>query len=173
MTAERYLLDTSVLLLLVRGGERGRAIDQRFGLSTAAGRPFVSVVTHAELQVLAIRNGWGPAKMEALAAVLANVVTIDVRRSGPLLEAYVAVELASRQHRPSARTMSHNDLWIAATAKVARATLLTTDRDFTHLSPDHCRVVLIDLQENANGQDEEDRNRVGGRGRSHARLRHG
>ena len=172
MKTERYLLDTSVMLLLIRGGEIGRTIDQRFGLSTAARRPFVSIVTHAELQVLARRNGWGPAKMQALAAALANAVTIDVR-GGSLLEAYVAVELASRQHQPSARTMSHNDVWIAATAKVARATLLTTDRDFTHLAPDHCRVVLIDLQEKANGQKEEDRNRVGRRSGGYAGLRHG
>jgi predicted nucleic acid-binding protein len=59
MTTERYLLDTSVMLLLVRGEEPGRAIDQRFGLSTAAERPLVSIVTYAELQVLARRNHWG------------------------------------------------------------------------------------------------------------------
>jgi type I restriction enzyme M protein len=64
--------------------------------------------------------------------------------AAPLLDAYDAIEFASQQQRPSARTMSHNDMWIAATAKVARATLLTTDKDFTHLSPNHCRVVLID-----------------------------
>ena len=152
MTTERYLLDTSVMLLLIRGGEPGRTVDQRFGLSTAAKRPFVSIVTHAELQVLARGNGWGRAKIEALATALANVVTIDVR-SGPLLEAYASIELASRQHRPSARTMSHHDLWIAATAKVARATLLTTDKDFTHLSPNHCRVVLIDSKAPRNRND--------------------
>jgi predicted nucleic acid-binding protein len=32
-------------------------------------------------------------------------------------------------------------LWIAATAAVTKATLVTTDRDFDHLSPH-----LIDLQ---------------------------
>ena len=127
MTTERYLLDTSVMLLLIRGGEPGRAVDRRFGLSTAADRPFVSIVTHAELQVLARGNGWGRAKMEALATALANVVTIDVR-SGALLEAYASIELASRQHRPSARTMSQNDVWIAATAKVTRATILASRR---------------------------------------------
>lgn len=140
---DRYLLDTSVMLLLIRGGEPGLAIEQRFGLRTTTVRPFVSIVTRAELQVLARRNGWGPAKLAALATALANVVTINIR-SGSLLEAYVAMELASRQHRPSARTLSHHDLCIAATAKVARATLLTTDNDFAHLSPNHCRVVLVD-----------------------------
>lgn len=173
---ERYLLDTSVMMLLVRAGEPGRAVDQRFELKTAAERPLVSIVTHAELQVLAQRNQWGPARMRALVLALANVTTINIR-GGALLDAFLSVELASRQHRPSARTMSHHDLWIAATAKVARATLLTTDKDFAHLSPINCRVVLIDphtgtLQENSNGREEEE-NRVGRRHRGDARVRHG
>jgi tRNA(fMet)-specific endonuclease VapC len=152
MTTERYLLDTSVMLKLVRGGEPARWLDQEFGLSSASLRPLVSIVTHAELKVLAQRNRWGPAKMQSLANALANVATINIR-SGALLDAYVSVDLASRQHRPSARTLSHHDLWIAATAKVARATLLTTDKDFTHLSPSHCRVVLIDPKARRNPND--------------------
>lgn len=152
MTTERYLLDTSVMLHLVRGGEPARLIDQEFELSSATLRPLVSIVSQAELMVLAQRNHWGPAKMRALTKALANVVTINIR-GGALLDAYISVELASRQHRPSARTMSHHDLWIAATAKVARATLLTTDKDFTHLSPNHCRVVLIDSKAPRNRND--------------------
>ncbi len=149
---DRYLLDTSVMLTLVRGGEPAWWLDQEFGLSSASLRPLVSIVTHAELKVLAQRNRWGPAKMKSLANALANVATINIR-GGALLDAYISVELASRQHRPSARTMSHNDLWIAATAKVARATLLTTDKDFSHLSPNCCRVVLIDPYARRNQND--------------------
>jgi tRNA(fMet)-specific endonuclease VapC len=137
MTTERYLLDTCVMFLLARGEEPGRLIDQRFGLSSAAERPLVSIVSHAELHLLALSNGWGVKKLSALAATLANVVTVELL-SGPIPEAYVEMALASRRHRPSARKMTDNDLWIAATAKVTRATLLTTDKDFTHLSPNHC-----------------------------------
>jgi tRNA(fMet)-specific endonuclease VapC len=35
----------------------------------------------------------------------------------------------------SARNMGKNDIWIAATARVLGATLLTTDKDFNHLLP--------------------------------------
>jgi tRNA(fMet)-specific endonuclease VapC len=173
---ERYLLDTSVMMLLVRGEEPGRAVDQRFGLSSAAEPPLVSIVTHAELHLLALSNGWGVKKMSALAATLANVVTVEIL-SGPIPEAYVEMALASRRHRPSARTMTDNDLWIAATAKVARATLLTVDKDFPHLSPKHCSIVFIDPhtgtpQELSNGQEEEE-NRVGRRHRGDAWVRHG
>ena len=41
----------------------------------------------------------------------------------------------------SARNMGKNDLWIAATAKVLEATLITTDKDFAHLSK-----VMIELE---------------------------
>jgi len=40
--------------------------------------------------------------------------------------------------------MGKNDLWIAACAKAAGATLLTTDNDFTHLIPDHLDGEVID-----------------------------
>jgi hypothetical protein len=54
-----YLLDTSVILPLVRGNALGRYIDQRFGLGSATQRPFVSVVSLGRVRVLARRNDWG------------------------------------------------------------------------------------------------------------------
>jgi predicted nucleic acid-binding protein len=61
-----YLLDTNVVLALVRGGALGTYIDATFGLSAGKRRPAISVVTHGELRVLASRNGWGGAKLAAL-----------------------------------------------------------------------------------------------------------
>jgi len=40
--------------------------------------------------------------------------------------------------------MGDNDIWIAATASVLKATLLTTDRDFDHLDGVFLRVFYID-----------------------------
>ena len=59
MSQRIYLLDTSVILPLVRGNELGRYIDRRFGLRSSKQRPLVSVVTLGEVHVLARRNGWG------------------------------------------------------------------------------------------------------------------
>lgn len=44
----------------------------------------------------------------------------------------------------TARQMGKNDLWIAATASVLKATLLTTDHDFDHLHTVFVEVVYID-----------------------------
>jgi predicted nucleic acid-binding protein len=41
--------------------------------------------------------------------------------------------------------MGKNDLWIAATASVLDATLLTTDNDFDHLQNEFLQVAKVDL----------------------------
>ncbi|HBA86126.1 MAG TPA: hypothetical protein DCZ95_18740 [Verrucomicrobia bacterium] len=46
----------------------------------------------------------------------------------------------------SARSMGDHDIWIAATASVLKATLLTTDHDFDHLDGHFCEVIYIDPQ---------------------------
>jgi predicted nucleic acid-binding protein len=48
------------------------------------------------------------------------------------LDAYAEIDDHSRRNGIA---MSKNDVWIAATARAAGARLLTTDRDFDHLSP--------------------------------------
>jgi predicted nucleic acid-binding protein len=40
--------------------------------------------------------------------------------------------------------MGKNDLWIAATASVLEATLLTLDHDFNHLRNEFLQVETID-----------------------------
>lgn len=40
--------------------------------------------------------------------------------------------------------MGKNDLWIAACAKAASATLLTTDKDFSHLIPEYLDGEIVD-----------------------------
>jgi predicted nucleic acid-binding protein len=53
-----------------------------------------------------------------------------------------------------ARTLSKNDLWIAATAMAAKAAIVTSDKDFLFLNPDPCLVHYVDptLQKPADRQ---------------------
>ncbi len=141
MSGRLYLLDTNILLALVRGGDFGRAIDARFGLQAASTRPLVSIVTHGEIKVMARRNGWGAAKLAALERALDQVVTVDINHPR-VIDAYVEVDLYSQQHPEGARNMGKNDLWIAACAHAADAVLLTTDADFGHI-PDQLVTVQI------------------------------
>lgn len=50
------------------------------------------------------------------------------------IDAYSQNKLHARPLSLTARNMGKNDLWIAATASVLGATLLTTDTDFDHLN---------------------------------------
>lgn len=90
------------------------------------------MVTHGEIKVLAQRNGWGAQKLAALDEALAAFVTVDINHPR-VIDAYVELDLTSQSHPDGARNMGKNDLWIAAAAKGAGATRLTTDKDFEHL----------------------------------------
>ena len=57
------------------------------------------------------------------------------------IELYSQGKLASVDFTP--RNMSKNDLWIAATAYVTNATLVTTDKDFDHLN-EFIKVTYLD-----------------------------
>jgi len=45
----------------------------------------------------------------------------------------------------TSRNMGKNDLWIAATAHVSNAILLTTDRDFDHLNGVYFEAAKIEV----------------------------
>ncbi len=143
MAAPVYLLDTNVVLHLVRGRAMGEHLASTFGLRDAVYRPLVSIVTHGELLALADRNRWGKEKQRALEAALDNLVMIDLNDRA-VQNAYVAVLRFSRQVPGGARMMNANDAWIVACAKAAEATLLTTDRDFAHLRLPEWAVQFVD-----------------------------
>ena len=143
MSDRLFLLDTNIVLALVRGGPLAEYVDETFELRAAKERPLISLVTHGEIRVLAHRNKWGKKKMAALDNALNNLVTVDINHPA-VLDAYVEIDLYSQKHPKGARNMGKNDLWIAACAKAAGATLLTTDQDFDHLSPELLEVERVD-----------------------------
>jgi tRNA(fMet)-specific endonuclease VapC len=61
------------------------------------------------------------------------------------IDAFSQGRLDGRKSNFTARNMGKNDLWIAATASVLDATLLTTDNDFNHLHDEFLSVAKIDL----------------------------
>lgn len=143
MTDRLFLLDTNVVVALVRGQGLGQYIDSKFGLSASNRNHMVSVVSHGEVRVLASRNGWGKEKLAALENALSSLVTIDIGIVD-VIDAYVEIDLLSQKHPKGARNMGKNDIWIAACAKASGATLLTTDKDFDHLNPETLAVKFVD-----------------------------
>lgn len=145
-----YLLDTNVLLALIRGQDLGQSIDRTFNLSTSPSRPLVSIVSYGEIRVLARRNNWGREKTESLENMLHNVVPVYLSLLG-VINAYVEIDLASQSHPSGAINMEKNDLWIAACAKAAGAFLLTTDKDFEHLLDNTVQGTVIDPMTHLSG----------------------
>ena len=94
-------------------------------------KPIISIVTAGELRSLAFQYRWGKAKIDQMEFILGYFDEIPID-SPALVDAYAVIDshLQLQGH-----ILGKNDLWIAATAHVLGATLLTTDRDFDSLVP--------------------------------------
>ncbi len=143
-----YLLDTCILLIYLRRSELAANINKRFQPFISPNSSILSVVSKAELKSIALRNQWGTKRMDMHEEFLKqfliadiNVVTIIERYAE--IDAYSQGKLAGKplSLSGSARNMGKNDLWIAATASVLQAKLLTLDHDF-----DHLKNVFIELE---------------------------
>lgn len=139
--AELLLLDTNVVVQLVRWNEVGQRIDRTFGLLAREEKAMISVVTVGECHALAAYRGWGPDRRNVLNA-LHELVIVDIR-NGKVLAAYAEIDAYLKKN---GKTVGNNDVWIAATARAAGALLLTTDRDFEPLDPTFLRHHYIPPQ---------------------------
>ncbi len=143
MTArDLLLLDTSVVVHVCRGSAVGLRIDEAYGLRKNAARPLISVVTVGETLGFARQRSWGDAKIDRLRALLTEFVVVDINHKD-VLERYATLRALDRA---GGWNLSHNDTWIAATASVANALLLTNDRDFSRVDQSLLKQVYIDPQ---------------------------
>jgi predicted nucleic acid-binding protein len=139
------VLDTNVLVALVRNNPLGQRIGATLGLRERAERPLISIVSVGESLGLARQFGWEESKVDRLRQLLTALVVVDVSRPG-VTDRYAEITDHARR---IGRTLSDNDRWIAATASVVSAWLVTTDKDFDPLDPAFLRRVWIDAQGDA------------------------
>jgi len=135
------LLDTNILIHLIRDNRTGRFIDSRFLLRRRAERPLVSIVTVGEALAMSRRLSWGPSKIAALESLLQDLIVVDI--SDEILEFYAQIDVFLRR---AGKPVQQNDMWIAATATASGAHLLTTDKDFDPLYPAVLDRTWIDPQ---------------------------
>lgn len=135
----RLVLDTGILLGLVLD-KSWPALDSSGARDQTAVR-LTSIVCHGELLSISKQRAWGSKKRARVESVL-NAIQAASVGSRHLLDVYAHMDAWSRgkQQGPAgeppiqpSRKMGKNDLWIAATAHLARATLLSTDKDFAHM----------------------------------------
>ena len=134
-----YLLDTNILVHLVRRDALGQEILANYALLTIEPKPLISVVTDGELRSLTYQFGWGEQRVDQALFLLDYFgrVPIDTLEQ---LHTYAVIDAQSRR---GGIKMGKNDVWIAAAAHVTGATLLTTDKDFEHLPVDLLRQIQI------------------------------
>jgi len=133
------VLDTSVVVDVARNNRSGQAILENYSLKNRADRPLISVITTGEILGIAKSQSWTPDRTKALHELLAEFVKLEL--TSEVVEAYSDLVAYCRQQK---HTMGQqNDMWIAATAKVTGAILLTGDAGFNWLNPEFIRVEYI------------------------------
>lgn len=119
-----YLLDTNVVLFATRQNSPAAAtIEEQFGLKASPFRPAICEVTVAEL--LAFAESWGPTRRQLLDAVIAELLVLPIGR--PAIHAEWARLKSYAKANGLAIQQDHNDIWIAATAKSAGMTVISSD----------------------------------------------
>jgi tRNA(fMet)-specific endonuclease VapC len=149
--AATYVLDTNLLVHYIRGADLARYVDATYAPFEGDQIAFVSVVTVGEIYALAYKFGWGRRKRKTLQGLLDEIPTEPIYRQDIIdryaeIDAYAANKLPGQPLPPGASgfVLGKNDLWIAATSSVYRATLLTTDKDFDPLDGVFLDRVYID-----------------------------
>jgi len=110
---------------------------------------FIAVVTVGEVWSIARQNGWGENRINQLNQILNEFAIADINDDDVIqryadIDAFSQNRLVGRSIGASARNMGKNDLWIASTASVLSASLITTDKDFNHLHGQFLDVIWID-----------------------------
>jgi tRNA(fMet)-specific endonuclease VapC len=126
-----YLLDTNIFVHLVRGDAVWARVRATYQPLLINPRPVISVVTAGELRSLALQFNWKTEKMDQMEFYLGYFTRVSID-DAEIIRAYSVID-AHRQR--VGQPLGKNDVWIAATASVIGACLLTTDKDFDQLDP--------------------------------------
>jgi len=143
-----YVLDTNIILVYLKDEQFKAAIEAQYDVFSESNNPIISVVTIGEIRSIALQNNWGAKRIEFVEQFLKEFVVIDVRYND-LINTYAEIDAFSQgkfARKPlgtSSRNMGKNDLWIAATAHIMNAQLITMDKDFQHLDKEYFEVIYL------------------------------
>jgi predicted nucleic acid-binding protein len=150
----KYFLDTNILLHYVRESTLSLFVDNQYSPTELPNYPVISVVSIGEMYALAFRLNWGVQKQDILKKLLNSVPYVDINNSS-ILNRFAEIDayrFGKHPQKPlpsgeSAKCIGDNDLWIASTASVLKATLLTTDKDFLVFNKVFLEVIYLDQEE--------------------------
>jgi predicted nucleic acid-binding protein len=123
------VLDTNVLVHLLRRDATGQYLETSFALSRRPERPLLCSVVEGELRGLAAWWDWGAMRVAELEKAFTQLVRVSAG-APEVIRAYG--ELYAIQNNMGQR-IGDNDLWIAATTRAVSGVLLTCDTDFQRI----------------------------------------
>jgi tRNA(fMet)-specific endonuclease VapC len=143
----RFLFDTNIAIHYMRKSSVMVQIENKFSPFASGQEPFLCAVSIGELRSFAIQNNWGEIRKVQLEQFFKKFIITDINVNQILhryaeIDAFSQNKLIEKPLTVTARNMGKNDLWIAATASVLNAKLLTTDADFVHLDD-----IFVDLEQ--------------------------
>jgi len=129
--SDLFLLDTNILVHLVRGDPTGEEIKAKYAPYTKYPKPLICAVTDGESRSLSLQFSWGPLKMNKMNFALDYFGRVPIEPKD-VMGVYAAIDFFSKSQGIK---MGKNDVWIAAAAYTSGSRLVTTDDDFDHLDP--------------------------------------
>ncbi len=126
MATPIQILDTNILVHYVREDHWWAQIGVDYQLLLVEPTPLISIVSAGELRSLAQQWNWGREKRDRMEFALGFFQMIPVDSPEQIL-IYSEIDNFCLER---GRVMGKNDLWIAATAALTDARLLTSDADF-------------------------------------------
>ena len=146
-----FIIDTNILVGIIRGSDYASYVIKKFDLFNPENIYLISIVSHAEINSFALKRNWGEEKVKAMKDLLNKIPYVKID-SYNLINAFAEIDSYNLGKHPtkklpsgmSARNMQDNDIWIASTANVLKATLISTDKDFDHLHNHFIDFVYID-----------------------------
>ncbi len=132
-----YVWDTNIIIQALRNPAFLTIINNQYDCFNPLNKLLISAVTIGELDAFALRNRWGTRRMLEMEQIIEFTNPIPVTDAPSLINMYSEIDVYSQSKHPtlhlptSARKMGKNDLWIAATAAVHNAVLLSSDADLS------------------------------------------
>ncbi len=145
----KYIFDTNILIHYLRRTPLSKKIDAQINPFASGNTLLLSIVSIGEIRSISIQNNWGASRLAALQNafldfVIVGIIGEDIIERYAEIDAYSQGKLPNRVLPTSSRNMGKNDLWIAATGSILKATLLTTDQDFDHLMGHFLDVIRFE-----------------------------
>lgn len=146
----KYLLDTSAIVHYLKFKSVYKRMEKDLSPFGEENIAMVSIVTLGELKSLGLRNDWDGKMQSQLAEILTICSVIPI--SNDIIELYAEIDAYSKGQHDTLELeddiilMGKNDLWIAATASVTNAKLITIDKDFSHLADHYLDLVLLSVR---------------------------